>query len=288
MTGYGKHSVSDSLIEVTVELRSVNNRYLDVSIRMPREISALENTVRDILKSEIIRGKLSVSVNIRKNESLDTDIAVDDAYLENKINLLQKIQKSLKTQEQIKISHLLQLPDFFEFDLAALDLDKVKEMLLESLQGAIKEFNLMREQEGSFLLNDMKERMKEIEQLSTIVSSQGRGNIKTEYERLWNNIARLIDEDKIDKMRLEQEIAIIADKVDITEECVRMSSHLELFRDTLNKEGEVGKKLTFILQEMLREANTMNSKTTDTNISHKVILIKEEIEKLREQAQNLE
>ena len=201
---------------------------------------------------------------------------------------MQKIQRSLNTEEPIKIGHLLQFPDFFEFDLSTIDLDTVKEMLVQSLLGALKDFNSMRDQEGAFLLKDMNDRMRTIEQFSEIVSSKGRGNIEIEYERLWNNIARLIDEDKIDKMRLEQEIAIIADKVDITEECVRMSSHLEIFRETLNKQGEVGKKLTFILQEMLREANTMNSKTTDTEISHKVIRIKEEIEKLREQAQNLE
>jgi uncharacterized protein (TIGR00255 family) len=146
----------------------------------------------------------------------------------------------------------------------------------------------MREEEGQNLQKDVESRIRIITKLTEEVKKKAKLNVRQMFDKMVQNVQDLIDAQKIDASRLEQEIAIISDKVDITEECVRMDSHLDLFGQTMRKQGEKGKKLTFILQEMLREANTMNSKNSDVEIQHQVIRIKEEIEKIREQAQNIE
>ena len=208
--------------------------------------------------------------------------------IKKRYDLLNHIHGKLKLSGDITLENLLVFGDLFDPEFQSMDAKKIKNALLTGLNDALNKFEDMRQAEGNNLLIDMKDRIIKISEWTDFVKNNGRNNIKKEFERLQNNIFSLIDSSKIEKNRLEAELAIISDKVDVTEECVRMDSHIKLFNNTINNDGEAGKKLTFILQEMLREANTMNSKTTDTNIAHKVIRIKEEIEKIREQAQNIE
>ncbi len=287
MTGFGKATQSNELYELTVELRSVNNRYLDLTIRLPREFSVFENVIREQIKKEISRGKVQVYVNLEKHEA-QSDAVVNPALAQKLYSELQTIHQTLGLEEPVRLSHLLAYLPLAESDSIRLEDDAFKALLEPALRDALTQLNAMRAAEGAHLKRDMEERIALIAGLTEDIKSKAGGNVQETFDRLLENIRALIGAQKLDETRLEQEIALISDKVDITEECVRMDSHLHLFRQTLEKQGETGKKLTFILQEMLREANTMNSKNANVAIQHQVIRVKEEIEKIREQAQNLE
>ena len=288
MTGYGKAQIVNQNIELEIEIRSVNSRYLDLSIRLPNTLSAFEMPVRDKVKEKVIRGKVTVYANLKKALSIESGAFLDNAKIQERYNQIKSVKELLKIDEDIKLSHLLSMGDLFEIDLDTLDENELLKIINKTLDQALDSLNKMRDIEGNHILEDMLDRNKTITELLAFVEKKCKLNVQLEFDRQLENVRNLVTRDKIDQDRLNMEIAIIADRVDITEECVRMHSHLKLFEDTCKQKGESGKKLNFILQEMLREANTMNSKTSDIEVSHKVIKIKEEIEKLREQAQNIE
>lgn len=288
MTGFGKAKKSNERFELSVEIRSVNNRFLDLSIRLPKELSVFENKIREKIKADVKRGKLSVFVSLNEAASTGSEILLNQDKVKHRFEMLKKVRESLNIKEPVSLNHLLNFSDLFEFNIESVNEEEITALLYPSLEEALQQFNLMREAEGAHLIEDMEMRIKNIYELSAFVEEKGKLNVSEEFDKLLARVKNLINEQKIDKERLEQEIAIMADRVDITEECVRMNSHIKLFNKTIENNDEAGKKLTFILQEMLRESNTMNSKTSDIEISHRVIRIKEDIEKLREQAQNLE
>ena len=288
MTGYGKSKTVNESIELEIEVRSVNSRYLDLSIRIPNNISTFEMPIRDKIKEKVIRGKVTVNANLKRSTSSESSALVDHTKIKDSFNQLKSIKETLNLTEDIKLSHLLTFGNIFEFDLEKIDNKELFVTIISTLDQALDSFNIMRDIEGSHILEDMVDRNKIISMLLQSVEKMSKLNVQQEFNRLLENVKNLIAQDKIDEDRLNMEIALIADRVDITEECVRMQSHINIFETTLRQDGESGKKLNFILQEMLREANTMNSKTSDIEVSHKVIKIKEEIEKLREQAQNIE
>lgn len=290
MTGYGKSSVVNNGIEITVEIRSVNNRYLDLNIRVPRENNSieLERFIHDKIKGVVSRGKVSVNVNISDKHSTGSFTDASLARYKQRLDFLEKLKTELNIKQTFTLEHIFAFPEIIENAETGLTEEERLSLMRPALQKALEDFLKMCETEGRYLSNDISPRLELIKKYTGFVEERGRKNIRFEFDKLLKNVFDLVDQQKIDKSRLEQEIAIISDKVDITEECVRMRSHLYLFEQTLKKQDDIGKKLIFILQEMLREANTMNSKTTDIEISHKVIQIKEEIEKLREQAQNIE
>ncbi len=287
MTGFGKATKNNELYELTVELRAVNNRYLDLNIRVPKEFSLFENFIRENIKREIKRGKVNVYVNLEK-QGTQSDAVVDPVLAQKLFSELRAIHKSLQLAEPVTLAHLLNYIPLAETGSIQMEEGDFKALLDPALRDALDQLNSMRAAEGAHLKQDMSERVARIAGLTEDIKSKAGTNVQETFDRLVENIRGLIGEQKIDETRLEQEIALISDKVDITEECVRMDSHLKLFRQTMEKTGETGKKLTFILQEMLREANTMNSKNANVAIQHQVIRVKEEIEKIREQAQNLE
>jgi uncharacterized protein (TIGR00255 family) len=288
MTGFGKAQSINKNIEVEIEVRSVNSRYLDLSIRLPNTISAFEMPIRDKIKEEVIRGKITVYVNLKISSYDESQTLIDNSKILERYNQLKSVKKLLKIDENIKLSHLLTVSDLFELDLNTIDEKKLLDIIMKTLDQALNAFNVMRDTEGSHILKDMLERNNNITELLAFVEKKSKLNVQQEFNRQLENVKNMITQDKIDQDRLNMEIALIADRVDITEECVRMRSHINLFDNSCKQNGESGKKLNFILQEMLREANTMSSKTSDIDVSHKVIKIKEEIEKLREQAQNIE
>ncbi len=288
MTGYGKSVVQINNTDISIEIRSVNNRFLDISLRMPKELNDYEYDLRNLIKRRLSRGKINVYINLNGGGRENAEAAVDMEKAAQHYGQLKRLKDEFNLAGEITLEHLLTFSDLFEPGLESVDAEQMKKMLLQGLDKALQQFEAMRQAEGENLLADMQKRIAMISEWTDFVKKNGRNNIQKEFERLKNNVFSLIDTGKIDKNRIEAELAVISDKVDITEECVRMASHIQLFNETLKNSGEAGKKLTFILQEMLREANTMNSKTTDTNIAHKVIRIKEEIEKIREQAQNVE
>jgi uncharacterized protein (TIGR00255 family) len=208
--------------------------------------------------------------------------------IEQKYKSLTMVINALNMDETVRMDHLVAFPEIFESDYSKIPESVLIALLEEAVKKAVSELNLMRKQEGAFLEKDMSSRINMIEQLIEDAYTKSRSMVSREFDRLRNQVLSLIGEQKIDSDRMEQEVALIADKVDITEACIRSRSHIKLFRETLRSENELGKKLSFILQEMLREANTINSKSTDIDTLHNVIRIKEEIEKLREQSQNIE
>jgi len=288
MTGFGNAQITENDRKLSVEIRSVNNKYLDLSVRLPREHSGFENRIRDLVRKHVIRGKISISLNLEQNFSEETEVQLDVIRIKKRYQILNQINTELGLKEPVTLKHLLTFPDISQNVLTENDEETIWPLINKGVETALGNFTVMREAEGRNIQKDLEVRLQLIADLTASVRERGKLNIRLEFDRLYQNVLLLIGEQKLDRNRLEQEIALISDRVDITEECVRMESHLDLLKKTLSGSEDVGKKITFILQEMLREANTMNSKTTDIEVSHKVIRIKEEIERLREQAQNVE
>lgn len=288
MTGYGKGQHTSGKFEITIEIKSVNNRYLDILFRMPSILSSFESELRQVIKQNVSRGKISVFIEIKEAVKNNNGNTIDEEKLLHYYNILKSIKDKLNLSQEIELNHLLTFQELFETDISNVDEIKFKTDLLTTLDKAIKSFNKMRFKEGKHLITDMIERLDKIDNITQSVYKKAPANVRNEFDKLLIRINELLENQQIDPERLEQEIALISDKVDITEELTRMDSHIGQFRQTLKRDKELGKKLTFILQEMHREANTMNSKTTDVEISHLIIQVKEEIEKIREQTQNIE
>ncbi len=288
MTGYGKAASNNEWFTVSVEIKSVNNRFLDVSVRLPKELSSEEIVIREYLKGQITRGKIFIYVDLEKTQPEGKELFIDWQAAEQKVQMLNTLKERFQLDDSVKLNHLLMFPDLFTLDLQNLIEEQIRPLLLEALEKASSEFLKMREQEGANLKLDLEKRLENIERLVNEIKQIAPDNIQHEFERLSKNVNSLIGEQKVDTGRLEQELAILSDRVDITEECVRLKSHIDLFKKTIAMKEDIGKRLNFLLQEMHREANTISSKTTMLEISHRVINVKEEIEKLREQVQNIE
>ena len=288
MTGFGKSKVSNSTMVFNIEIRTVNNKFLDIFIRMPRELGAMEKFARDLISAEIVRGKINLFVSLDYLPDAHNGRLFNENKLKHYYYTLTKMKELLHLTTEISLDHLIGFKDIFETECIEENENEIKMLLQQGITEALNKLNEMRSLEGENLKKDIKDRASSVKEILSEIRTKSHDNVQKEFNRLYDNISKLLDEGKIDRTRLEQELALIADKVDITEECVRMDSHLMLLNDTMERGNDVGKKITFILQEMLREANTMNSKTTDITIQHLVIQIKEEIEKLREQVQNIE
>ena len=288
MTGFGKASAGNDQLELTCEIRSVNNRYLDISIRTPREFSEYEKMIRDTVKENVSRGKVNVFINLNQNQESKVSFSIQNEKIESVYTSLKTVKENLHLTGEISMDHLLAFPDIFTIDVSSIPEKELKSLISKAMNDALISFNRMRQLEGDHLIKDIEERLAKIVLLKEKIVLLAEGNVQREFDKLSKNVFSLIEQNKLAADRLEQEIAIISDRVDITEECVRMDSHIELFKKTLMKNSDTGKKLTFILQEILREVNTINSKNSILEIQHKIIQIKEELEKIREQAQNLE
>ena len=240
------------------------------------------------LKS-ITRGKVNVNIDVKKvfkNSALSTNVNLSKA--QDIFAKLEEVKKRFSIEDKINIEHLLHFPEIFEEDPEDYNNDSFKSLLLNTLNDSITELINMKTVEGTHLKKDIVKRLSIIEKATKKVKSKSKDNVRNEFDKHLKRIEELLENKKIELERLEQEVAIIADKVDITEEITRLESHLKHFKDVIKKEQEIGKKLTFILQEMNREANTINNKATETDINYNIILIKQEIEKIREQVQNIE
>jgi len=288
MTGYGKSQSTIGAFEITVEIKSVNNRYIDVMFKMPASFSSFEPSLRKIVKDKINRGKVSIFIDLQEAATSQNGVSLNEIKLQKRFNTLKNIKEKLNIKGDIELAHLLHFDELFEEDASALDQVALNKQLITAVKDALNIFDAMRAKEGQHLIKDMNERLEIIDGILKDVKQKSAGTVREEFDKMMKRLNELMEGNKIDKERLEQEVALISDKVDITEEITRFASHIGQFKHTLKKETELGKKLTFILQEMHREANTINSKTTDVDISHKIIQVKEEIEKIREQTQNIE
>jgi uncharacterized protein (TIGR00255 family) len=287
MTGYGKAIVQKDDITVEVEFKTLNSRYLDLSLRIPKFLMNKEFEIREKVKSRIKRGKVYLSVTVRKGDLEEKFNEIDPAGVKYAVNLLKDIKKSAKIQGNIKLSDILLFQNFLfkdDYEQAGQEF----EIVIQAIDDAISELNKMREAEGRELEKDLRKRVCFIEESLLKIENTARSSIQEYFEKVKEKAAQLVKEFSNNHDRLNMEFALLAERSDVTEECVRLRSHIKLFNDTIAKSEDAGRKLNFIIQEMNREANTINSKSVSSEISHCGISIKEEIEKIREQIQNIE
>jgi len=288
MTGYGRAVETVNGREFTVELRSVNNRYLDCSVRLPRILSFGEDAVKQAVKNAISRGKVDVFISVRSEGGDEVQVTLNKAVLESYIAAMRQMVTEYGVRDDISVANLSRLPEVFSLEKPQVDEEQLLADMMGVLDKALEGYNAMRVTEGEALDKDLRSRGETILQL---VSQIEKGNAQTVIDyrtRLENKLKEVLANTALDESRILTEAAIFADKVAVDEETVRLRSHLQQMNDMLTSGGAIGRKLDFLLQEMNREANTIGSKCTDVKLARIVVDIKAELEKIREQTQNIE
>ena len=288
MTGYGRAVETVNGRQFTVELRSVNNRYLDCTVKAPRMLSFGEEAVKQAVKNSISRGKVDVFVTLHSENGLDATVTLNTAVVEGYLAAMKQMAENYPVTNDISVSLLSRMPEVFSVEKPEVD----EEQLLADLMGvvvkALESFDAMRVAEGKALENDLRSRGATIEGLVSQVEAGNAQTVVDYRHRLENKLREVLSSTNIDESRILTEAAIFADKVAVDEETVRLRSHLQQMYGMLSSGGAVGRKLDFLLQEMNREANTIGSKCTDVRLARIVVDIKAELEKIREQTQNIE
>jgi uncharacterized protein (TIGR00255 family) len=289
MTGYGKSKKTFENYEIEAEIRSLNNRYLDTIVRLPKSLDVFEQRIKEVVKKKIFRGKVTLNISLNGiNANGFENLELNEDALQYYYDLVAKIKSNFNLKEDITIDHILQFKDLMQSPEEELEDELLLKNLLATVNEALSALVEMRENEAENIMSDINARIAIIEDNTNKIFATAKDNPKQDYDKLHERVQKMINGKAMDEYRLEMELALLADRVDVTEECTRLKSHLQQFDNILNTKKEVGKSLTFILQEMHREINTIGSKTTNVDISHMAIEVKEEIEKLREQVQNLE
>ena len=288
MTGYGRAVETVNGREFSVELRSVNNRYLDCTVKLPRSVSFAEEAVKQAVKASVSRGKVDVFISIKSENSDDTKISLNASVLEGYLSAMRQMVTDFGVRDDISVSTVSRLPEVFTVEKPEVDEDQLKADLMGVVAKALAGYDAMRVAEGKALDADLRSRGNTILELVSQVEA-GNGQTVIDYRtRLENKLKEVLANTAIDESRILTEAAIFADKVAVDEETVRLRSHLEQMNTMLTSGGAVGRKLDFLLQEMNREANTIGSKCTDVRLARIVVDIKAELEKIREQTQNIE
>ncbi len=288
MTGYGRAVETVNGREYTVELRSVNNRYLDCGVKLPRSLTFAEEAVKQAVKATISRGKVDVFISVRSEGGEEIRVSLNENVLTGYLEAMRKMVTDHGVQDDISVSTLSRLPDVFTVERPEVDEEQLLADLLSVLSKALEGYDAMRTTEGAALEKDLRSRGDTIRELVTIVE-QGNAQTVVDYRaRLEAKLQEVLSNTAIDEGRILTEAAIFADKVAVDEETVRLRSHLQQMDTMLTTGGAVGRKLDFLLQEMNRETNTIGSKCTDVRLARVVVDIKAELEKIREQTQNIE
>ena len=288
MTGYGRAVETVNGREFTVELRSVNNRYLDCSVKLPRMLMFTEDAVKQSVKQAVSRGKVDVFISVKTEGGDESRITLNTGVLEGYLTAMRQMVTDFGVQDDISVSTVSRLPEIFTVEKPEVDEDQLKADLMSVVEKALEGYNAMRATEGAALDADLRSRGQTILDL---VSQVEAGNAQTVIDyrtKLENKLKEVLASTTIDESRILTEAAIFADKVAVDEETVRLRSHLQQMNTMLDGGGAVGRKLDFLLQEMNREANTIGSKCSDVNLARIVVDIKAELEKIREQTQNIE
>ena len=288
MTGYGCAAGTSGKLEISIELRSVNNRYLDCNIRIPRVYTVLEDSIKSIAQSYISRGKLDIYVTVDSSKSDDVTISVNEPLLKAYVDALGSISELTGASNELSAYSLSRLPDVLSVEKKEQDTDVLGADVAVILKEALEAFNKMRETEGEKLYNDISNRLSVIETYTSQIEERSPQTVAEYRARLTQKMMDVLQSSTIDEARILTEAAIYSDKVAVDEETVRLRSHIAQFRDILKLTEPVGRKLDFLIQEMNREANTIGSKCNDTTMARIVVDIKSEIEKIREQIQNIE
>lgn len=288
MTGYGRAVQTVNGREFTVEIRSVNNRYLDCTVKLPRALAFGEDAVKQAVKATVSRGKVDVFITQRSEETSDVSVTLNAGVAAGYISAMRQMAKEFNLREDITVALVSRMPDVFTVDKPQVDEEQLLRDMLEVVKAALANFDAMREREGQALKNDLTSRGNTIRSLVSQVEQGSPQTVADYRERLYSKLQEVLSNTAIDESRILTEAAIFADKVAVDEETVRLRSHLEQMDSMLASTGAVGRKLDFLLQEMNREANTIGSKCTDLRLARVVVEIKAELEKIREQTQNIE
>ncbi|MFQ9967564.1 MAG: YicC/YloC family endoribonuclease [Peptoniphilus sp.] len=288
MTGYGLFEKKCEDFYIKVEMKSVNNRYLDTNVRMPGSIMYAEEAVRSFIKSKIKRGKLDVFINFEYLDSSQVEIDIDYELLNKYISISKELEENYGLSSDLSFSKIMKDSNIVKAQKADFDGDYIKEELLKVLDEAAKDFLKSRAFEGEKIREDFKVKLDEVERLTYFVEERAPISLKENENRLRERVAEFLQSSEVNEDRILTEIAIMLDKLSIDEEITRLKIHIQNFNDIINEEGPIGRKLDFLIQELNREANTIGSKSNDIEITSAVVMLKSEIEKLREQTQNVE
>lgn len=288
MTGYGSAKGSVEGQEITVELKSVNNRYLDCSVRLPHNFLFAEDTVKQAVSVGVSRGKVDVFVSAQASQDSGTVVSVNEELARGYRDAVARIAETLGLESGLNAFSLARFPDVLTVERRELDKDKAAAALSEITAKAVEEFNAMREREGERLRRDMLGKLETIEGLVSVVEERSPQTVKEYRERLEARLRDILADRSLDEQRVITEAAIFADRTAVDEETVRLRSHIAQFRTMLEEGSPIGRKMDFLVQEFNRESNTIGSKCSDASLAKVVVDLKSEIEKIREQLQNVE
>ncbi|MCC6550938.1 MAG: YicC family protein [Ignavibacteriaceae bacterium] len=287
MTGFGKASGSSNGLFFEVEIKSVNSRFLEVGMRLPASLQSREFEIREFLREKIKRGKISLYISQRSESGTVNSDTIDKEKFSEIISLLRTVKEEFGLKEDVGLSHLTAFKELFVIESEGVD-DESFEGVKKVLGAAVENLSSMRGKEGDHLKDDLLSRLKLIDEALERIMAAFKSTLKEHFEKQKERARELVAESNSFNERLELELALLTDKADITEECTRLKSHIKVFTNTLNSGGEVGRKLNFLCQELHRESNTISAKSIAAEIIHETLLIKEEIEKIKEQVQNIE
>lgn len=288
MTGFGKSVTRGALGVFIVEIRTVNHRFFDLSAKAPNGMSILEDRIKEFLQKNIKRGKVNFFLTHKSSQNSCETLTFDEKAINKYYKVLENIRKKYYIKESLKLSDLLSFPDVIVHEQEEIDVEAMWGFVQKSLRNAVRDCNKMREREGKALYKDIAGRIKTVSGLVRKIEELAPGIVVEYKHKLDSKIKELLDNKNVDKERLETEIALFAKQCDISEELTRAKSHLDGFNDTLQSDDEAGRRLDFILQELNREINTLGQKANSVKIAGFVIDIKSELEKIREQVQNIE
>ncbi|GGC90911.1 hypothetical protein GCM10007216_22130 [Thalassobacillus devorans] len=289
MTGYGRETVDLEETRISLEVRAVNHRFLDISTKMPRSFLFLEDKMKKVIQQSIRRGKIDIFVTVDGEGLVSQKLKVDWNLVDQYMERLEEMQARYGLSGELTVDLVTKLEEVFTVQEEEQDESRLESTLLTTLGAAVEKVVQMRAQEGAALKQDMLDRLSRIHQVIDKLSGRREIVIESYRERIKARIEQYVEEElKAEESRILQDVALLAEKGDITEEITRLRSHIEQFNDTMENKDAIGRRLDFIVQEMHREVNTIGSKSNDAKISEWVVLLKSEIEKIKEQVQNVE
>ena len=288
MTGYGRAVETVNGREFTVEIRSVNNRYLDCSVKLPRLLSFAEDAVKQAVKAVISRGKVDVFITVHSEGGEEAKVTLNTSVVEGYLAVMAQLEEKYHVRNDISVMGLSRMPDVFTVEKPEIDEEQLMADLMGVVNQALAGFDAMRTTEGKAMENDLRSRGETILGFVSQVEEASPQTVSDYRVRLENKLREVLANTSIDESRILTETAIFADKVAVDEETVRLRSHLQQMNTMLSTGGAIGRKLDFLIQEMNRESNTIGSKCSDVRLTRIVVDIKAELEKIREQTQNIE
>ena len=288
MTGFGRGEASDEDYKIEIEMKSVNHRYLDVNVRLPRKLNFYETEIRNQVKRFADRGKVDIFVTFSDMTGQSVNVTYNKEVAEAYLSGIRQLSKDLKLENTTVAYEISRFPDVFTMEESNLDEDTVGALITTAMEHAGEQFVLSRQTEGNKLKEDLMGKFQRIEELVGLVAERSPQIVQEYRQRIQDKVTELLGDAQIDEGVLATELVVFADKICVDEEMVRLRTHVVHMKETLEEEGTIGRKLDFLTQEMNREANTILSKTTDLEISNTGINLKTDIEKVREQIQNIE